>query len=224
MKPVCAKAWAALCFFALILSPEPSLQGQVSEGSSVAPMPLALVLEDRDADFVPDRLGDTLKVSGIITQPVREARTGWWYVVIQDNQAGLRLLSSESQMLQGLEPGAVVEAEGVLSHRRGSEELLLATIVATGETRPVEAREALAADLDGEALMHRLVRVDGVLRDFDLSAQSAVIQDRSGEVLNMQNIPSQADAPRARFFLNKNWSTACSRMMMTCPKMQLRFM
>jgi len=146
---------------------------------------LADVVRDADADFVPDRLGEHFVVEGVaITSPQR-ARGEIQYVVIQDDSGGIRILTEDAVLLRGIAPGTRVRAAGVLTHRRGSEELLVDTVWIIGDEVPPAPREVLVADLLSERYMHQLVRVAGHLTIANIvpgEELGAEITDRSGTI------------------------------------------
>jgi PAS domain S-box-containing protein len=156
------------------------------QAQRAAPPPgLAAVLVDANADFIPDRLGQPVRVSGIVSTPPREARGTLEYVVIQDSTVGVRLIAQRATgTLDSLRPGDVVEADGVLQQHRGAEEVLVHDIRRLRAGTPPTPRPALVTDLQNERLSGVLVRVTGRLssrlargdeREFEL-------RDRSGSI------------------------------------------
>lgn len=147
---------------------------------------IRLVLFDHDEDFVPDRVGETITVRGCVNMTYRVARGSsqgdWYFVTIQDESGGIRLFSLDREHFEGLVPGDEVIATGTLHHRRGSEELRITSVERTGRVIDLQPVEALAREVSGEGMMHRLVRLEGELTDFDADGEYAVVADRSGSV------------------------------------------
>ena len=158
---------------------------QVADVLDVAPN-LAYVLKDEDGDLVPDRVGQRFRVSGYTNMRSRSARSDaggeLFYVTIEDGTAGLRLLVRDEALIAPLDIGAWVEAEGLLTHRRGSEELFVDRLEVLPRSEIVTPVDVLARDVLGEAWMHRLVRVEGTLTAFDRGRESVTLRDRSGSV------------------------------------------
>ena len=90
---------------------------------------LSYLLEDRDGDLVPDRVGGRFEIRGYATMEPRPARTvdsrRWYFVTIQDDSAGIRLLTDDLAKFVDILEGTQVVAVGSLSHRRGTDELLI---------------------------------------------------------------------------------------------------
>ncbi len=146
--------------------------------------PVTEVIVDRDSDLVP-HIGKQFTVNGVAITYPHQAREGWYYIVIEDNTAGLRLLSEDPSTLQGIEPGRRVRARGVLHHRRGTEELVVELVEKEEMVGAPVPREVLVADLLSEAHMHRLVRVEGALTpqfNENNEIEGAVLADRSGTI------------------------------------------
>ncbi len=147
--------------------------------------PLSEVIADRDSDLVPDHIGKQFTVNGVAITYPHQAREGWYYIVIEDNTAGLRLLSEDPSTLQAIEPGRRVRARGVLHHRRGTEEFVADLVEKQEMVGAPVPREVLVADLLSEAHMHRLVRVEGTLTpqfNENNEIDVALLADRSGTI------------------------------------------
>ena len=163
----------------------------VPAGAQTAPgraeqVPLVYVLEDADANLVPDRLGQRFEVEGYVTMEPQVARRDgdepWFYVTIEDDSTGIRLLTQDGPSLSGLRVGSGIIATGVLTHRCGSEELFIEGLRVTPREVGVEPLDVFVRDVAGEALMHRLVRVQGTFWPFDLATRTVILEDRTGSV------------------------------------------
>ncbi len=165
---------------ALLLATAP-----VGGAQSSAAEPIADVIRDADGDFVPDRLGETVSVVGVATTFRRAARDGIDYVVIQDDSAAIRILTDDESLLVEIGPGTIVEVVGLLTHRRGVEELFIETLRITGATSPPVPREVLISDLLSERYTQQLVRVTGNLTIGNFTGDDTlgeVVTDRSGSI------------------------------------------
>jgi len=146
---------------------------------------IAEVIRDVDGDFVPDRLDDRVHVAGVATTNSHVARDDIRYIVIQDDTGAIRILTTDEQLLADIEPGSIVEVTGLLTQRRGVEELFVETLRVTGSTTPPAPREVLVADLLSERYTHQLVRVTGTLTIANIvpgEALGARLADRSGSI------------------------------------------
>lgn len=145
-----------------------------------------MLLLDHDGDLVPDRVGTTVTVRGCVNMTARIARGSadgdLYFVTIQDDFSGVRLLSLDEHTFDGLRPGDEVVATGTLRHRRGAEEIHVTSVEPTGRVVDLQPVEALAREVASEVMMHRLVRIEGDLSDFDADGEYAVVSDRSGSV------------------------------------------
>src|SRR5436309_14297222 len=152
--------------------------------------PLQEVLRDKDGNFVPDRLGETFTVSGIlISDPIDQKGYGpdgseyASLVNLQDNTGGILLFTRNTGLLHGgFKRGVAVEARGKLSQQNGTEELMLMEIRMVGAEAVPNPRDVLAADLKSERYSGRLVRVAGELiapPDLLESKRGIVLRDRS---------------------------------------------
>lgn len=147
---------------------------------------LSWITVDADGDFVPDRVGRTVAGRGFANMAPRRARGdsigSWFFVTVEDGEGGLRLLTRDRSMLHGVDVGDEVAFSGALTHRRGAEEVVLQSLRATGESRPIVPLDALVREVRGEPLMHRLVRVEGTLGPFDEENETVELTDRSGSI------------------------------------------
>src|SRR5256885_1260340 len=89
--------------------------------------PIREVLRDNDANYVPDRLGETFTVSGVlISSPVNlrgfgpDATEQAYLVNLQDGTGGIALFTRNTTLLAGgFKGGDAVQARGKLSQHDG---------------------------------------------------------------------------------------------------------
>jgi len=155
--------------------------------------PIREVLRDNDANYVPDRLGETFTVSGVlISSPVNlrgfgPDSTEYATVVnLQDGTGGIALFTRNTALLaSGFKNGDAVEARGKLSQHDGVEELLLTEIRRLGAGTVPQPHDVLTADVRSERYSGQLVRVVGELvvpPDLLDKRQGLALRDRSGEI------------------------------------------
>ena len=93
--------------------------------------------------------------------------------------------TDNESLLVEIVPGTIVEVVGLLTHRRGVEELFIETLRITGATSPPVPREVLISDLLSERYTQQLVRVTGNLTIGDFTGDDTlgeVVTDRSGSI------------------------------------------
>ena len=155
--------------------------------------PIQEVLRDKDGNFVPDRLGETFTVSGVlISDPINlrgfgsDAAEYASLVNLQDNTGALVLFTRNTALLgSGFQRGDIVQARGKLSQYNGMEELMLVEIRRLGRGTLPKPRDVLTADLLSERYSGQLVRVAGELvapSDLLDKKRGLVLRDRSGEI------------------------------------------
>ena len=165
----------AAATLALLLTP-PLSEGQVSRTDG--PESLSEVLEDLDEDRIPDRLGDTVWVEGVLTIDPFSAAAGHHHTYLQDPTAGIRLVSSSHGPLAGVARDDAVHAVGVLLNDHGSRALDLISLVRTRPGFPPTPIDVPAVDALGGGYEGRVVRLRGVLRIGD----APVLADSTGSV------------------------------------------
>ena len=119
--------------------------------------PIADVKVDNDGDFVPDRLGETFEVQGIVNS-INYSGSGTQYF-IQDTSAGINLYSGSTQW--NLNIGDEVLVKGSLTQYRGLTEIEPEEIWIMSTGNVIEPLKIKLADV-GETLESQLVRVDSV--------------------------------------------------------------
>ncbi|MFN3598012.1 MAG: ATP-binding protein [Rubricoccaceae bacterium] len=106
----------------LLLAGTARAQAPGGRGWDRAPVPLGVALDDADGDFVPDRLGDSLRVAGRVTAGTGLLRTDVGEVYLQDGTGGIRLVLPPGA--PAVRAGDSLDVLGVLAHRHGMAEFV----------------------------------------------------------------------------------------------------
>ncbi|MEJ2501912.1 MAG: response regulator, partial [Gemmatimonadota bacterium] len=144
------------------IGPEPATP-PVADTSTPPLESVAAVRVDRDGDFLPDRSGERVRVRATILSTPRFSGRTAQLINAQDSTAGIVLFRPDTMTLAGLAPGDRVEVTGRVGHDGGMEEIDVERLELLGEGLPPPPIQASAAELRGEALSGRLVRVEGRL-------------------------------------------------------------
>jgi len=115
-----AASFAALLAFGALPSSSPASSHAPAprpEASSADTIPIADAVRDADGDFVPDRLGDTVTVSGRATLGSGILNENRLRVFLQDTTAGVQLFAPS--IWEPVESGQRVTARGVVGQYRG---------------------------------------------------------------------------------------------------------
>jgi beta-lactamase superfamily II metal-dependent hydrolase len=114
-------------------------------------------------DFVPDRLGQTIKIRGTVTS-INFRPTGTEYY-IQDGTGGIDIFATSTNF-GAFGIGSTVEAVGSITQFNGLTELTLISVTPLGSAPPPAPQLVTLSQLAdggvGEALEGRLIRVDNV--------------------------------------------------------------
>jgi PAS domain S-box-containing protein len=169
--------WGLRCFWLV------SLLGLATfEAAAQVPMALTIGEAIRDkSDDSPVHLGETLVLTGVVTDDAHDVGSGSSLANIQDPTGGIVLFGDYKAIPPGsLKRGDTVQAIGKLSQYRGMEELLVGSVRKTGTAKLPEPIDVPAAQLHGEQYAGRLVRVTGQLV---LQPNGGVaLRDRSGDI------------------------------------------
>lgn len=143
-------------------------------------------LQDNNGDRIPDRLGETVTLVGVITStPIDVGEQGATLANIQDETGGIVLFARDSSLVNGhFSRGDVVQVHGKVGQYRGMEELLVEGIRRLRTGAVMQPRDVLAADLQSERYSGQLVRLKGWL-DIPqnwLDRKTVVVRDQSGEI------------------------------------------
>lgn len=178
---VASRVWRSAVLLVILASRVASLQAAEEPTETVAD-----VLRDLDGDFVPDRLGEIVSLSGVLTSDPLLIGRDAGLVNFQDRTGGLVLYTQGTTLLPGgLRRGDAVLARGRLGQYNGMEQLVLSNIVRLGVGTLPAPREALAADLNSERYSGQLVRVVGELvvpPDWLNHRRGLQLKDRSGAI------------------------------------------
>jgi PAS domain S-box-containing protein len=168
----------ALAFGAVIMASA----GAAGQTSQVVPLKQALT--DQDGDRVPDRIGDTVTVQGIVISDPLVMNAEASLVNFQDTTGGIVLFTRDTAVLRGLERGDSVRVRGRLDQYLGAEQLLVEGVEPLGRAAVPQPRDVLVSDLQGEQYFGRLVRVAGQLAAGEDEAGRTVIElrDRTGSI------------------------------------------
>lgn len=180
-RPRASRAgWIFLCVCAVLVYGPGAMAAQ-----QPAPVPISRVLADADEDRVLDRLGHRVAVEGTITYEPNAVGRSAAIATIQDAGGGIVLFTREPARLLGrVARGDRVRAYGTVKQYYGVEELVVDSVVRVGTGVVPEPQDAFAADLKGERLSGRLVRVEGELSvgADSTDGRELVLRDRSGEI------------------------------------------
>ena len=133
------------------------------------------------ANHYPVHLGETVVISGVMTDEPHDVGSGSSLANLQDPTGGIALFGTHAVLPPGgFKRGDVVEVRGKLSQYRGMEEVQIESIGRTGSTEVPVPVEASAVQLRGEALSGRLVQAKGQI--ILLPNGGIALRDRSGEI------------------------------------------
>ncbi|NIP79107.1 MAG: hypothetical protein GWM90_07845, partial [Gemmatimonadetes bacterium] len=117
----------------------------------------------------PDRLGAPVRLRGVASTRMYETRKDLHYAVVQGDREGVRLVTSDADVLARVRPGTRVEATGVVATYRGAEELHLTDLRIVGHGLPPRPTTVLVAEALGESHSHLLVRIEGRLETVEVA-------------------------------------------------------
>lgn len=142
--------------------------GEVQEGESLARLTISEVLADADADTVPDRLGERVRVRGVVTIPPGVLAQQYFQVIVEDPTGGVSLFSYELSL--SLEVGDEVEAVGEVGQYRGAVQIQEVEVSVLGEApipayRPVSLGQAASWSNFG-----RRVQVRGTAGEVEITS------------------------------------------------------
>lgn len=103
-------------------------------GFRVTVVSIAEIIADTDSDFVPDRLGDSVVTTGIVTVPSGVFSTSNTDIYIQDATAGVNVFNYGTTTV---ELGDSVVVAGIVDQYKGKTELSSATITVVAHNRTV---------------------------------------------------------------------------------------
>ena len=119
--------------------------------------PIAQIKTDADADFVPDHLGETFELQGIVTS-INYSNTGTQYFM-QDTSAGIYLFSGLTQW--NFQIGDEILVKGKLTQYKGLAEIEPENIWLQSSDNTIEPLKIKLAQI-GESIESELVRLDSI--------------------------------------------------------------
>jgi PAS domain S-box-containing protein len=145
-------------------------------------------LRDNDGNYIPDRLGETVTLRGVLTSTPIVLSPSASLVTLQDGTGGIVVFTEQTTLLVGhFNRGDLVEARGKISQYNGQEELVIGDIRRLGAAPVPAPREVLAVDLLSEHYEGQLVRASGELvvpPDFlHKNNNGLLLRDRSGQIV-----------------------------------------
>lgn len=143
------------------------------------------VFRDANADGLPDHLGETVTVRGVlISDPI--ALNGPSLVNLQDSSGGVILFTRQPEMLLGkVRRGDLVLASGEVTLYKGNRELVLKVLRKVGVGVLPKPRDVRVVDLLSRRYAGELVRLSGTLKvgpDFLSKQAPVVLDDSSGQI------------------------------------------
>jgi PAS domain S-box-containing protein len=126
-------------------------------------------------------LGETLVVSGVVTDEPHDVGSGNSLANIQDATGGIALFGEHRVLAPGsFKRGDILEVRGKLSQYRGMEELQLEAVRKTGDSEPPPPLNVPAVRLRSEEYSGRMVRARGQIV---LQPNGGIaLKDESGEI------------------------------------------
>ncbi len=133
------------------------------------------------SDHVAVHLGETLVLTGVVTDEPHDVGSGSSLANLQDATGGIALYGPHALLPPGgFTRGDILEARGKLAQYKGMEELQLEAVRRTGATEPLSPLEVSASKLRGEEYSGKLVRVQGQI--ILLPNGGIALRDRFGEI------------------------------------------
>jgi PAS domain S-box-containing protein len=133
------------------------------------------------ADHRAVHLGETLVVSGVVTEEPHDVGLGNSLANVQDATGGIAFFGGHEVLAPGaFKRGDILEARGKLVQYRGMEELQLEAVRRTGSTEPPAPLDVPTAKLNGEEYSGRMVRGTGQI--ILLPNGGIAVKDGSGEI------------------------------------------
>jgi hypothetical protein len=176
-------------------------------GIRVEVLSIADVVADSNRDFVPDRMGDSVVATGIVTAPSGAFSTEYTDIYVQDGTAGVNVFSYD---LQTVAVGDSVVVAGVVDQYNGKTELSSATVTRVAQGRAVPDAELLSFDRPlTERQEGRLVTLVG-------DVVQAPVRSGSGSNITVKNgTPAIAIRVNDASGINLSWVTVGRKIRFT---------
>jgi signal transduction histidine kinase len=140
-------------------------------------------LRDDSEDFMPDLLGETVTVDGVLISEVTPNGKDGFTVHLQDDTAGVVLVGG-SRIFDQFRKGDYVKVRGVVGQSFGMERITVeqARLIRSGDVP--KPRDVWTSDLVGERFSGQLVRLEGqiVLGTNAAGDRIFLIRDQQGEI------------------------------------------
>jgi len=148
--------------------------------------PLAVVLRDEDRNLVPDRLGQTVTVQGVlIADPIVTGRSSA-LANIQDSTGAIVVFTRVPSRLENrFKLGDELRVTGVIEQFQGTEQINAKELTLIGEALIPAPHPATAAEVNSEARSGQLVRIRGKLSLSEMTEVEfarATLRDDTGVV------------------------------------------
>jgi signal transduction histidine kinase/CheY-like chemotaxis protein len=149
--------------------------------------PIKEILKDADGDRIPDRLGQVVRVQGVLISAPRRIGQISYMANLQDDTAGIRLFSTGTEKFpSNLKRGDLIAVEGKIQTYVGAEELIVDQVTYLGPGVLPEPRVVTVSELNSTIYSGQLVKVRGELRANQESAPGGisgmVVRDQTGSV------------------------------------------
>jgi signal transduction histidine kinase len=155
-------------------------------GAQPPSLSLRDALVDSDHDMVPDRLGQTVVLTGVVTWDPRVVGQNATIASMQDGTGGIWVFTTEpSVLLPGVKAGDRIEVTGTLTRYRGRNQVEVVSLRRLGTGGAVQPVDVPIRELLAERHMSELVRVTGRLVTQRASfgkKMGTVIRDATGEM------------------------------------------
>ncbi len=176
-----------------------SLAPPRAESQQALPVEIREAIADEDGDRIPDRLGDSLTLIGVLTtDPYPSVGRTERRSYLQDSSGAIRLLTLDLGLLEGFVRGDSVIVSGTVGHYRAVDILEPTAIRRLGRGRLPEPHLVRVTDLLGERYSGQLVRVVGRL----VTRREPRLADESGEIRLYTRDAFFADTRFSRLWLS----------------------
>ena len=143
-------------------------------------LPIAEAIRAR-SDHSAVHLGETLVISGVVTDEPHDVGSGNSLGNLQDASGGVALFGPHTVFPPGgFKRGDLLEVRGKMAQYRGMEELQIESVNRTGSAVPPDPLEVSASQLRGEGQSGKLVRAKGKI--ILLPNGGIALRDQSGEI------------------------------------------
>lgn len=149
-------------------------------------LPIQEAVRPNPATLLSERLGETVRLKGVLTSDPVILGTSASLTTLQDPTGGIVLFTANTNLLAGhFKRGDSVEALGIIGQYKGQEQLNIRELHFLGRGEVPPPRDVLAADLLAGHFKGQLVRVAGdlVVPQGILDREHTfVLRDRSGNI------------------------------------------